>query len=335
MRVILVPQMRVKLRYQEWWPLEMRYQLQERGLEVITLGDDTVHVPEAGSFSLREEAVAFEMGQMEEFLSMKLEDDDVLFHCDLSFPGIFHSVLAHRRPKRALAFVHATALNAYDLFENIRAQKVALEIGSSAFYDRLLVATAYHQEKLIPYALGAQVPVVCMAGLPNPPDSILPPRKPGTWNARYTFASVARPTLQKVDQGVENRIREISGRAIVRQAVAKEWADYYHFLDDCKFLVITAREETYGYQVVDALLRGCIPIAPRAFSYPELLPDRLLYRADGSARGRAEAILSIASRIEVEKLKGGWTDPMGELRCADTVSKFWDFLAKELKGEWT
>jgi hypothetical protein len=41
--------------------------------------------------------------------------------------------------------------------------------------------------------------------------------------------------------------------------------------------VITSREETYGYQAIDSISVGTCPIAPRALSYPEILPEENLY----------------------------------------------------------
>ncbi len=56
-----------------------------------------------------------------------------------------------------------------------------------------------------------------------------------------------------------------------------DWEGYYEFLCASRIMLITAREETFGYQVVDAVMAGCVPIAPNKFSYPELLPKQYLY----------------------------------------------------------
>jgi hypothetical protein len=59
---------------------------------------------------------------------------------------------------------------------------------------------------------------------------------------------------------------------------SKTWAEYYKNIAESKIMLISAREETFGYQVVDAVINNCIPLAPRNYSYPELLPDKYLYR---------------------------------------------------------
>ncbi|MGQ9590683.1 MAG: tRNA-queuosine alpha-mannosyltransferase domain-containing protein [Planctomycetota bacterium] len=41
------------------------------------------------------------------------------------------------------------------------------------------------------------------------------------------------------------------------------------------FVLSTARQEFFGVSVVEAMYLGCLPILPRALSYPEILPERL------------------------------------------------------------
>jgi len=44
-----------------------------------------------------------------------------------------------------------------------------------------------------------------------------------------------------------------------------------------KILLITAHEDTFGYQIVDAIINGCVPLARNDLAYPELLPKEYLY----------------------------------------------------------
>lgn len=314
-RLILIPQLPIEMRYQEWWPDELLSQLGGT-FNVIMFGRRVPHRMAAkGEFSDSDDAIRNEFRQMFSFLEMSHRPDDILLHCDLSYPGLFHSMLAHRRPGRCAVICHASALNTLDVFASQRESKWGAEAAAAAFYDKVFVATEYHAQKL-------KLPnTVVLGALPNPPPGLLP-RKHSEARRSLQFVSVARKTEQKVDQKVEDEIERISGKAVHRRYFST-WKGYYQFLDRARFMVITAQEETYGYQVVDALLRGCIPIAPRAYSYPELLPDHLLYDRFTTATKRAEQIITIANTVK----------ECPPLVCDSKARGFWENLKKELL-EW-
>ncbi|OQA65514.1 MAG: hypothetical protein BWY36_00978 [Candidatus Diapherotrites archaeon ADurb.Bin253] len=92
---------------------------------------------------------------------------------------------------------------------------------------------------------------------------------------KYNIISVARPSYQKVNQEIEERVEREFGKIVRKEC--NTWEEYYKFVSSGRVLLMSSREETYGYQVVDAILNNTIPLAPNAFSYPELLPKRCLY----------------------------------------------------------
>jgi hypothetical protein len=79
--------------------------------------------------------------------------------------------------------------------------------------------------------------------------------------------------------------------------------------------LITANEETFGYQIVDAVMHGCIPIAKNSLSYPELLPEEYLYN---SADEMVEKI--------GKALNGNL--PVPELKCHEDMDNFYENLMK-------
>jgi hypothetical protein len=84
--------------------------------------------------------------------------------------------------------------------------------------------------------------------------------------------------------------------------------------------LITAREETFGYQVVDAILSGCIPVAPNAFSYPELLPPHLLYN-------NLTDLFDILD--EIRNMNYG----VPELLCKPRMKNFYDNIIQIMRKE--
>lgn len=316
-RLILVPQLRVKMRYQEWWQ-EMFEKHLTGPFDVVTLTSkvETVNI-QAGTFSAVDYAIHCEAEQVRQFLEMNFTEEDVLLHLDLSFPGFFHNALFHRRPARSAVFCHATALNRFDYFQPVRQQKWRCERTHAEMYDKVFVASAYHQKKL------RLKNCINLGALPNPPASILPKQMESERPLR--FVSTARITPQKVDRTVEEHLEGLSGDMVKRHQFL-DWRSYYHFLDRSRFLVVTSKEETYGYQIVDAILRGCTPIAPKAYSYPELLPARLLYDPHARFDQRAKQILAIAKREEKNGLPGA------TLKNDTKIEHFFENLTKELKS---
>jgi hypothetical protein len=316
-RLILVPQLRVHMRYQEWWPRVLQEWLAPHFSEVITLGDSAVHVPSEGSFTLEQAAAQHEMRQVDEYLRLKLQDDDVLLHCDLSYPGLFHSSLFLKRPNRTVCICHATARNRYDIWERVPG-RIHFEDSIARLYDCIVVASEYHANKL-PW--DNTVNVGC---LPDPPVEMLP--QPLENKARAGWVSVSRGAPQKCNPELEQLVEQMLGMKIARCSY-NTWENYYHFLDGFDYLLSTAREETYGYQIRDALLRWVVPIAPRAYSYPELLPDCCLYATGGSVEEQAHSIARVVLALEDNPIS---IDTWKELR-ADRTPRFFEQLIHLLR----
>ena len=290
-RLIFVPQYPTPLRYQSWWLSEFSKNFWNHYDNVIVLGIRThfgikdefsskiydenswndALKSDANMFSPIDAAIKFEMEQIQEYLELKLELDDTLFMADLSFPGFFANVLHHRRPRKCYAFCHATSLNVGDYFENVRKSKWRVECGQSYIFDKVFIGSKYHYNKLADPSLfppfdGNTLKVI---GLPNPPMPTFKEEK------KYNIISVARPSYQKVNQEIEEKVEKEFGKIVRKEC--NTWEEYYKFVSSGRVLLMSSREETYGYQVVDAILNNTIPLAPNAFSYPELLPKRCLY----------------------------------------------------------
>ena len=264
-RLILVPQYPTKLRYQEWWWEEFPKQFAKFFSKVIVLdgnGSEGMKAP-GSNFAPAAQSVLFEMEQIKQYLSLKLEKDDILLLNDLSFPGFFSTVLFHKRPSKCFAICHATSKNKYDYFVEMRSVKYPIEKSTARLFDKIFVATKYHADKLNWSNLAIQA-------FP------LPPFKGAQLDKRYDIVSVSRPGKQKRNHQLETQLQYDLHKHIVTPIVTT-WREYYNFLAKSRILLITAKEETYGYQVIDAIANNCIPIAPNALSYPELLSKDYLY----------------------------------------------------------
>jgi len=264
-RIIFVKQYPSKLRYQEFFSYLFPAEFEKYFGEVVEIGipDKLIASDMARSlFSPVKESILFEQQQVREFLNLQLKDDDILFLADLSFPGFFSNVFYHKPIKNAFAFCHGTSLNAFDYFYKSRYSKWKIETGHSKLFKKVFVATQYHKEKLG----WKNIEVV---GLPDTPFDGF------KFEKEYDIISVARPSRQKVNKKIESEIESEFGK--IERANCDSWARYYKFLSQGKVLLSTAKEETFGYQVLEAIKNNTIPIAPDRFSYPELLPRKYLY----------------------------------------------------------
>jgi len=276
-RLIFVPQFPVKMRYPEWWLPVFVEKFKKEFDEVIVLGKTFINnfqnqpTDSPNVFSNLQLSVGLEQYQIREFIDLELKDDDILFLSDLSYPGFFSNILHHKRPSKSFAFCHGTSRNAYDIFQPVRKSKWLVETGHSKLFDEIFVASEYHEYKLKYYRRNSDWRNVVVTSLPYPPFK--------TYNiaGKVTdIISVARPSIQKVNKRLEKRVEKEFGKKIRRKNFTS-WDEYYRCIGESKIMLITSKEDTFGYQIVDAVLNGCVPVAPNKFSYPELLPRECLY----------------------------------------------------------
>jgi len=292
-RLVLVPQLPVKMRYQSWWADEFPKQFQKYFDEVIVLGEPMISARSVGfmadtqeEFSSLTNAIALENVQIQQFLNMKIYDDDRLLLCDISYPGLFSNILYHKRFKHAYAICHGSAKNAYDIFQPVRRPKWKNETAHSKLFKKIFVATEYHNNKL----KWKNIEVV---GLPKAPFETYKCQK------KRNIISVSRPCIQKVNKKIEKKVvRDFGG---VYRKKCTSWKDYYKYISGSRVMLITSKEETFGYQVLDAISNNTIPIAPNKYSYPELLPRRYLYENYDELKDCLTK--AIQGRLKVPKLK--------------------------------
>ena len=322
MRIIFVPQFPSEMRYQAWWFTEFPKQFRDRGVEVLTLGESHItsmkyRRSELDMFSPINQAIEFEMKQIKEYMMLDIKEDDILFVADISFPGIFCSALYHKECPKSYTFCHATSLNKYDYFENTRYSKFLVETAYSRMFDTVFVGSEYHKDKL---HMGFENNIHNWV---NTKVTYLPFQPPflKAYKCKKTIdiMSASRPSPQKVDSELETWLENKTNIKIERP-ISNTWGQYSSNLQKSKMLLITAFEDTFGYQIVDAITNGCIPIARNSLAYPELLPREYLYETK-------DELLSIVNKVLNSEL------PVPELICEEQMNKFYDVICDEMIGE--
>jgi len=311
-RIIFVPQLPVHMRYQGWWITELEKEFQKHYDEVITLGknsliyfEDKWYDKTGQSFTSTDKSIQFEQFQISDFLKLKInEKEDTLFLSDISFPGFFSNVLHHKKIKNAYAFCHGSSKNSCDYFQDNRDSKWLVESGHSKLFKKVFVATNYHKQKLG----WKNVKVI---GLPEPFFK--------TFNSsckENDIISVSRDCKQKRTKSIEIEVEKVFGKIIRKQF--SNWIDYYKFISKSKILLSSCKEETFGYQIMDAVKNGCIPIAPNKFSYPELLPQKFLYKNISELKYKINNILN-SNSVDIPKLLN-----------QDLINNFYNNLINEM-----
>ena len=103
--------------------------------------------------------------------------------------------------------------------------------------------------------------------------------------------------------------REFFADYIDRWGYQERRSEYESALGEADIIVSTANHEFFGISVVEAIAAGAYPVLPKRLSYPEILSgieigseDEFFY--DGSARGLAEKIVSLAKLTQHDGLWG-------------------------------
>lgn len=314
-RIIFIPQYPANMRYQEWWYWKFPQEFEKRGFEVLTIGKNIEGEKTSEMFSPINAAIEYETEQINEYMKLELREDDILFLSDLSFPGLFCNTLYHKRCSKMYAFCHATSINKKDYFEDVKDSKFKTECANASLFDTIFVGSYYHRQKLIDAAPQFRKNVRVTYLPYSPIKSYLLLSKDND------IMSASRPTPQKVDLELEGYVTN-NGFDIYRP-ISKTWNEYYKNLASSKVLLITAIEDTFGYQIVDAIANRCVPIARNDLAYPELLPKEYLYNSK-------EEMMTLIHKV----LDGSLGVP--ELKCKYFMDAFYNHICNVMSGydEW-
>jgi len=329
-RLIYVPMLPTPGRYTSWWHTEFEKEFNKYFDEVIVLGKESIEKMKVirhnlEQFSPIRASMLLEMDQIDDYMDLELDRDDMLFLSDLSFPGIFINALFHKPfPGRSFAYCHATSKNAYDYFNHSRDVKFRIESISSRLFERIYVGSTYHQNKIMgtvaSWSSGFAPWSLKVVRLPHPPEHILPkqPIPKATSDRSREVICVGRPGIQKNNMRLEKQLQRLLGFKFER-GIFLEQSEYVDFLSDSKVLFISSKEDTFNYTIMDAIACGCIPIAPNKLCFPEILPKEYLYNDVVEAEQLVRK--ACAGRM-----------PIPKMLCHDEVEKFYFNLVNDMHG---
>lgn len=124
------------------------------------------------------------------------------------------------------------------------------------------------------------------------------------------------------------RVRDTLGERVVHFGFAESREAYGRLLWSSDIVVSTTRHEFFGVGMVEAMAAGCVPIAPRRYNYPALVPgelhERLLFETETELTDRLRALMTgplpdrgplhaAAGRFGWERVGPQWAEALGAL----------------------
>lgn len=296
----IVPILPISMRYSYWWNKLFVEQLKKTlgtvapDVDVSLIdGHGTKCRTFSSAYSFMNAQLFHDVGQIEEIVKLSqdwIRKDDIILVLDAATSGIIASSFHTYKPCKVVGICHATALNLHDIFES-NPFKVDYDLANLRIYDKLFVASNYHRTRLVSAMCDAEFRtahhdydrypsnyenIISLGALPDNPmlDNVVVPIGE---NLRSRIAIVDRDCTQKRDT---ETIRFLSEKGFAVDDIFGKHMSYEQFyttLATYRFLVVTAKEETYGYQVQEAMRLGVTPLCPNALCYPEFVPSEFLY----------------------------------------------------------
>ena len=103
-RFVIFNQYPARMRYQEWWEAEFEYQFKKYFDEVITIpGIDYQEDYTSDQFSPAKASIIWEATQIQNAIEF-IKPDDILFFCDISYPGLTPQLAFHFRENKKFGY---------------------------------------------------------------------------------------------------------------------------------------------------------------------------------------------------------------------------------------
>ncbi|HQW51055.1 MAG TPA: DUF3524 domain-containing protein [Tepidiformaceae bacterium] len=171
------------------------------------------------------------------------------------------------------------------------------------------------------------------------------------WNHRWEFDKApelfARVMESLTEEGIDFRVaiagepgdnpseamwraREALGTRLVHFGFAESRETYGRLLWASDLVISTTRHEFFGVGMVEAMAAGCVPIAPRRYNYPALVPpqlhEQLLFETEAELTEKLRTLLTGAlperEPVRASAARFGW----------DAVGPAWHEALERLAG---
>lgn len=307
-RLIYVPIENLPERYSGQWDDWFRAAFKREGIEYIPVGHQMHQEINTGQFldvGGTLEYKTHQMGQILKLLTSSMVQSTTVFFMDAWFPGI--ESLAYFRdgcgyPLTIKGMLHAGTYDPNDFLYQKKMGRWGRDFERMllTIVDEMFIATQYHGELL--QKAGLPVGNLSLVEWPIEEDFITREKKD-----LVVFPHRLAPEKAPQDFEVIRKIFEMKydmkANWIRTKDICKSKQEYYSMLEYAKVAVSTAHQETYGIAMAEAVNAGCVAVAPKRLSYPEILSGhgRLYENLEQAADFIYDALKNYAP---LEKIKG-------------------------------
>ena len=272
-RFLIFNQYPARMRYQEWWEAELVAMFKPYFDEVVEMSGHLIEEEYCSDkFSPAYASLYWESTQIQNALDF-IEPGDILFFCDISYTGLAPHLIYHYRDNPSFGYCHATSLNNMDIFEGDQQTKYPIERALMSAMTGVFFGTNYSLNKH--YSGGTNGHVV---GLPRAPWYPYPWFEVDCSDKEYDVGIISRRCAQKVDEALLSHILDAGfSVGFHDHTVSASWETYLRWISKCRCIVSLAKEETYGYQVMDCESVDVPFIAPNDYGYREVVRPEFRY----------------------------------------------------------
>jgi len=292
MTLYIVPQLPVRMRYQEYWGVLLKTKFKEYFDDVVLLGEDmfsdnlkTLENPYAlvadeGLFTNIRASIKFELKLLLELMNI-IKQNDIIFFTDIDFPGfstVFSQLIRYVSDVKIYGYLHAGSYCRGDIFSSDKAKR---KIEEALFYafDKIFVATNYHKQLLFENFGEMVEDKVVVVGFP-----LFIPKKYKKYRLPFfereydvIFTSRSSKGL-KIYESLASEMKDVHFISTyrcknVRYMPVTSWNSYFKLLGNSKIILSLSNEETFGIGIMEGVVMGCIPVVPNCCSYVELYPE--------------------------------------------------------------
>lgn len=277
--IINIPIEKYEERYTEQWSRWFPDSYKELGLSFIDIQGDTLTDKILNGQVLDYYGTNyFKFSQLMKLIEMirnnEITDSDILFFHDLWFPGI--EALQYIRNMSGKKFaiwgiLHAGTWdnNDFTYKSGMRNWAKYLEMSWLQFFDRVFVGSNYHKELILKKNKGIKTEII-VSGLPFKASEVA--RKSEKENIvvfPHRLDSEKQPQLfDRMKKILEKKYPD--WKFVKTKDITKTKEAYFQLLGKAKIAVSFAKQETFGYAMLESVANGCIPIVPNDLSYASM-----------------------------------------------------------------
>ena len=298
MRIIWVPlepfEQRYTLDWWGWFPSEFN----RLGQEYLTIAPtvlltDPKEPIKTGDILDVFRTSEWKLAQLQEIVAMweggDFRSDDVFLFADLWFPGIetLAYMAAFKPGPKIAGIMHAGSYDPQDFTvrRGMASWAHDLEQAWLRIVDKVFVGTVFHQNLLL-MGHGHILPgaeKVEVTGLPFYQEDWDESEWVPLLERGKSIVFPHRLDPEKAPEVFESLLQMLDGRGagnILSTRTAQHFttkANYMEELGSHRVAFSSARQETFGYAMLEAVMRGCVPIVPNRLAYSEMYHPKYRY----------------------------------------------------------